>query len=74
MSLEAVNQAIGDLLSALDTSEQSNRRIIESCQDYTSKMTTINTQLNNRLGLNEASQPQALKQAGKDSELSSFLN
>lgn len=74
MSLEAVNQAIGDLLSALDTSEQSNRRIIESCQDYTSKMTTINTQLNNRLGLNEASQPQALKQAENDSRLSSFLN
>jgi uncharacterized protein YaaN involved in tellurite resistance len=74
MSLEAVNQAIGDLLSALDTSEQSNRRIIESCQDYTSKMTTINTQLNNRLGLNEASQPQALKQAANDSGLSSFLN
>lgn len=72
MSLEAVNQAIGDLLSALDTSEQSNRRIIESCQDYTSKMTTINTQLNNRLGLNEGSQPQALKQA--DNGLSSFLN
>ncbi|WP_379158057.1 toxic anion resistance protein [Paenibacillus sp. sgz5001063] len=74
MSLEAVNQAIGDLLSALDTSEQSNRRIIESCQDYTSKMTTINTQLNNRLGLNEGAQPQALKQAGTDSQLSSFLN
>ncbi|AIQ27141.1 MULTISPECIES: toxic anion resistance protein [Paenibacillus] len=72
MSLEAVNQAIGDLLSALDTSEQSNRRIIESCQDYTSKMTTINTQLNNRLGLNEGSQPQALKQA--ENGLSSFLN
>ncbi|WP_340020950.1 toxic anion resistance protein [Paenibacillus sp. FSL K6-1096] len=72
MSLEAVNQAIGDLLSALDTSEQSNRRIIESCQDYTSKMSTINTQLSNRLGLNEASQPQALKQA--ENGLSSFLN
>lgn len=72
MSLEAVNQAIGDLLSALDTSEQSNRRIIESCQDYTSKMTVINTQLNNRLGLNEGSQPQALKQA--ENGLSSFLN
>ncbi|WP_238650714.1 toxic anion resistance protein [Paenibacillus piscarius] len=72
MSLEAVNQAIGDLLSALDTSEQSNRRIIESCQDYTSKMSTINTQLSNRLGLNEGSQPQALKQA--ENGLSSFLN
>ncbi|ASA25283.1 toxic anion resistance protein [Paenibacillus donghaensis] len=73
MSLESVNQAIGDLLSALDTSEQSNRRIIESCQDYTSKMTTINTQLSNRLGLNEAEQQPALKQ-GSDSGLSSFLN
>lgn len=73
MSLESVNQAIGDLLSALDTSEQSNRRIIESCQEYTSKMTTINTQLSNRLGLNEAEQQPALKQ-GSDSGLSSFLN
>lgn len=74
MSLEAVNQAIGDLLSALDTSEQSNRRIIESCQDYTTKMTQINTQLNNRLGLNEASQPQAIKQTAEGNGLSSFLN
>lgn len=74
MSMEAVNQAIGDLLSALDTSEQSNRRIIESCQDYTSKMTTINTQLGNRLGLNEADKPEALKQGEAESQLSSFLN
>ncbi|ULO07276.1 toxic anion resistance protein [Paenibacillus sp. 19GGS1-52] len=74
MSLEAVNQAIGDLLSALDTSEQSNRRIIESCQDYTSKMTTINTQLSNRLGINEAPQPEALKQGATDNQLSNFLN
>ncbi|MEK5252175.1 toxic anion resistance protein [Paenibacillus sp. FSL F4-0125] len=74
MSMEAVNQAIGDLLSALDTSEQSNRRIIESCQDYTSKMTAINTQLGNRLGLNEADKPQALKQGEAESQLSNFLN
>ncbi|MFD1773778.1 toxic anion resistance protein [Paenibacillus rhizophilus] len=74
MSMEAVNQAIGDLMSALDTSEQSNRRIIESCQDYTNKMTAINTQLGNRLGQNEAGRPQALKQGAADNELSSFLN
>ncbi|BCG56909.1 toxic anion resistance protein [Paenibacillus sp. URB8-2] len=74
MSMEAVNQAIGDLMSALDTSEQSNRRIIESCQDYTNKMTAINTQLGNRLGQNEAGRSQALKQAAADDGLSSFLN
>jgi len=74
MSLEAVNQAIGDLLIALDTSEQSNRRIIESCQDYTSKMTTINTQLSNRLGLNEADKPKALGEGPAAGELSNFLN
>lgn len=71
MSMEAVNQAIGDLMAALDLSEQSNRRIIESCQDYTSKMTAINTQLNNRLGLSEGSgaAPKALDQG-----VSSFLS
>jgi hypothetical protein len=37
-------------------------------------MTTINTQLGNRLGLNEADKPQALKQGEAESQLSSFLN
>lgn len=71
MSMEAVNQAIGDLMAALDLSEQSNRRIIESCQDYTSKMTAINTQLNNRLGLSEGS---GTASKALDQGVSSFLS
>ncbi|WP_337100734.1 toxic anion resistance protein [Paenibacillus sp. YIM B09110] len=73
MSMEAVNQAIGDLMAALDSSEQSNRRIIDSCKDYTVKMTAINGQMNQRLGLNAAATPQAIKDAASSDELSSFL-
>ncbi|WP_046227608.1 toxic anion resistance protein [Paenibacillus dauci] len=54
MSLESVNQAISDLMSALDTSERSNREIISSCQDYTAKLSTINEQMTRRLGLEKA--------------------
>lgn len=54
MSLESVNQAIADLMSALDTSERSNREIINSCQDYTTKLSTINEQMTRRLGLEKA--------------------
>ncbi|MFD1887349.1 toxic anion resistance protein [Paenibacillus wenxiniae] len=54
MSLESVNQAIADLMSALDTSERSNREIIASCQDYTVKLSTINDQMTRRLGLEKA--------------------
>ncbi|ARU60338.1 tellurium resistance protein [Tumebacillus avium] len=50
MSLEAVNQAIGDLMTALDLSERSNQQIIASCREYTTKMTAINQQLGDRLG------------------------
>ncbi|PWK13104.1 toxic anion resistance protein [Tumebacillus permanentifrigoris] len=72
MSLDAVNQAIGDLMSALDMSERSNRQIIESCKDYTTKMTSINQQLNNRLGLQQnPAQPQIPEP--QSSAMTSFL-
>ncbi|ASR48881.1 tellurium resistance protein [Paenibacillus kribbensis] len=74
MSLEAVNQAIGDLVAALDLSEKSNRRIIESCQDYTSKMTTINANLSQRLGIERKEQSTTLKDNDSSDGLSSFLN
>ncbi|MNG26697.1 hypothetical protein D3C84_1117190 [compost metagenome] len=55
-------------------SEQSNRRIIDSCNDYTNKMTTINTQLANRLGHGaDANSTPALNQAQTDNALSSLL-
>ncbi|MBL0386815.1 toxic anion resistance protein [Tumebacillus sp. ITR2] len=72
MSMEGVNQAIGDLMAALDMSERSNRQIIESCQSYTSKMTVINQQLNQRLGLSATQQK--LSTPAADEQLSSFLN
>ncbi|MFD2169984.1 toxic anion resistance protein [Tumebacillus lipolyticus] len=73
MSLEAVNQAIGDLMAALDISERSNQQIIESCKDYTNKMTTINQQMNERLGLRSGAQA-APAIGTKENDISSFLN
>ncbi|APO44124.1 toxic anion resistance protein [Paenibacillus sp. FSL H7-0942] len=75
MSLEAVNQAMGDLMSALDLSEQSNRRIIESCNDYTNKMTTLNAKMSDRLGL-EGPKAAAIPEKNKpdSSALGSFLD
>ncbi|BBH22889.1 hypothetical protein Back11_42340 [Paenibacillus baekrokdamisoli] len=74
MSLESVNTAIADLMAAIDSSEQSNRKIIESCSDYTTKMTAINTQMSNRLGLNEgAKATPAIKEASIASEMSDIL-
>jgi uncharacterized protein YaaN involved in tellurite resistance len=76
MSLEAVNQAIGDLMTALDMSERSNQQIIESCKEYTSKMTVINQKLNQRLGLQSATNQvgSAKQETAASSDLSSFLN
>lgn len=54
MSLDSVNQAINDLMSALDNSEQSNRDIIASCKDYTVKLSGINDMMTKRLGLDSA--------------------
>ncbi|MCW3795288.1 toxic anion resistance protein [Paenibacillus sp. LS1] len=75
MSMESVNQAIGDLMSALDLSEQSNRRIIESCNDYTAKMTTLNAGMSERLGLEaqKTGNIQAKNQPDANS-LSSYLD
>ncbi|MWC27817.1 toxic anion resistance protein [Paenibacillus sp. MMS18-CY102] len=75
MSMEAVNRAIGDLMAAIDLSEQSNRRIIDSCNDYTNKMTSINTQLANRLGHGADASAPALKSAvPAENEISSLLS
>ncbi|TCP57930.1 uncharacterized protein YaaN involved in tellurite resistance [Tumebacillus sp. BK434] len=68
MSLEGVNQAIGDLMAALDLSERSNQQIIASCKEYTTKMTVINQQLGDRLGLQSAAR-EALP-----SKVNSFLD
>lgn len=73
MSMEAVNRAITDLMAAIDLSEQSNRRIIDSCNDYTNKMTTINTQLANRLGHGADAAP-ALPSSPAESELTKLLS
>ncbi|KEO84273.1 toxic anion resistance protein [Tumebacillus flagellatus] len=73
MSIESVNQAIGDLMAALDLSENSNRQIIESCKEYTAKMTSINDRMSVRLGMNANSKPEKLL-AAENEELSHFLN
>ncbi|WEK55075.1 MAG: toxic anion resistance protein [Candidatus Cohnella colombiensis] len=74
MSMEAVNQAINDLMSALDTSEKSNRDIIDSCKDYTVKMTAINQQMTQRLGLETGKKAEAaLPEVSTNSELDQLL-
>ncbi|GGD87219.1 toxic anion resistance protein [Paenibacillus nasutitermitis] len=73
MSMESVNQAIGDLMAAIDASEQSNRRIIDSCNDYTNRMTTINGQLSDRLGLNQGETSQGNREIAVSKDVSSFL-
>ncbi|MCQ4086659.1 toxic anion resistance protein [Saccharibacillus sp. JS10] len=51
MQLEAVERAMGDLFSAMDLYEQSNRSIIQSATEQTGRMTEINKKMNDRLGL-----------------------
>jgi uncharacterized protein YaaN involved in tellurite resistance len=75
MSLEAVNQAIADLMMALDTSEKSNHDIIASCKDYTTKMTVINQTMTKRLGLETGAQPTTvLKETAATSEFNNILS
>lgn len=59
MSLEAVNTAIADLITALDTSEKSNRDIIATCKTHTEKLAQINQNMSKRLGLETGGQPPA---------------
>ncbi|WP_037283689.1 toxic anion resistance protein [Saccharibacillus sacchari] len=51
MQLEAVERAMGDLFTAMDLYEQSNRTIIKSATEQTGRMTEINKKMNDRLGL-----------------------
>ncbi|ASS74042.1 tellurium resistance protein [Tumebacillus algifaecis] len=73
MSMEAVNQAIGDLMAALDSSERSNQQIIQSCNDYTSKMASINQQMSQRLGLEAGNQAPAAGRELGNNRISNFL-
>jgi uncharacterized protein YaaN involved in tellurite resistance len=75
MSMEAVNQAITDLMAALDISEKSNRDIVQSCKDYTVKMTAINQQMTQRLGLETGSSTAApaIQETAATSELDGLL-
>ncbi|CAH1207849.1 hypothetical protein PAECIP111893_02796 [Paenibacillus plantiphilus] len=73
MSMEAINQAIGDLTAAMDLYEQSNRKIIQNATEYTTHMTKINTELKGRLGLEPGSK-EALNKASASNETSSLLD
>ncbi|CAM3497904.1 MULTISPECIES: toxic anion resistance protein [Saccharibacillus] len=55
MQLEAVERAMGDLFTAMDLYEQSNRTIIKSATEQTGRMTEINQKMNDRLGLMQGS-------------------
>lgn len=70
MSMEKVNQAVADLTAAMDMYEQSNRTIIQTATDHTTRMAEINKKFSERLGL-EASTKPALKENAP--EPTSFL-
>ncbi|WP_172251888.1 toxic anion resistance protein [Saccharibacillus deserti] len=55
MQLEAVERAMGDLFTAMDLYEQSNRTIIKSATEQTGRMTEINQKMSDRLGLMQGS-------------------
>lgn len=75
MSMESVNQAIADLMSALDISEKSNRDIIASCNDLTPRLAAINQQMSKRLNLEgQGQQPEALKETAAGNEFNRLLS
>ncbi|MBP1990867.1 toxic anion resistance protein [Paenibacillus eucommiae] len=74
MSLEAVNQAMSDLMIALDNAEKSNREIIASCESTTKTYSALNQQMSKRLGLETGAQPSALKDPAAASQLDNLLN
>jgi uncharacterized protein YaaN involved in tellurite resistance len=51
MSMELVERAMADLFSAMDKYENSNRQIIQTVSQQTEKMTQINQQVGQRLGI-----------------------
>ncbi len=51
MSMELVERAMNDLFSAMDKYENSNRQIIQTVSQQTQKMTQINQQVGQRLGI-----------------------
>ncbi|NGZ74862.1 toxic anion resistance protein [Saccharibacillus alkalitolerans] len=55
MQMEAVERAMGDLFTAMDLYEQSNRTIIQSATEQTGRMTEINQRMHDRLGLMQGS-------------------
>ncbi len=70
MQLEAVERAMGDLFTAMDLYEQSNRTIIKSATEQTGRMTEINKQMHDRLGLMQggaSAEPERVT-AGRQSE------
>ena len=70
MQLEAVERAMGDLFTAMDLYEQSNRTIIKSATEQTGRMTEINKQMHDRLGLMQggsSAEPERVT-AGQQSE------
>jgi uncharacterized protein YaaN involved in tellurite resistance len=71
MQMDVINQAIGDLFTAMDLYEQSNRSIIQTASDHTEKMTAINKQLNQRLGITGTQA--ALQNQQQNQPLTSFL-
>jgi uncharacterized protein YaaN involved in tellurite resistance len=59
MSMEQITQAMNDLTSALNRCEESNRTIIASATEQTTRLNEINKQMGQRLGLPSGTSPAA---------------
>ncbi|AKG33362.1 toxic anion resistance protein [Paenibacillus durus] len=51
MEMESIDRAMSDLFTAIDLYEQSNRTIIKSATEHTKRLSDLNKQFHNRLGL-----------------------
>ncbi|MWV45725.1 tellurium resistance protein [Paenibacillus sp. HJL G12] len=71
IEMDSVNRAMSDLFAAIDLYEQSNRTIIQTATEHTAKMTEINKQLTQRLGLMPGNKP--AQQLNTPASVSSFL-
>ncbi|WP_256761686.1 toxic anion resistance protein [Cohnella sp. WQ 127256] len=74
MSMEQINQAMNDLTSAITRCEESNRTIISSATEQTARLTEINKQMGQRLGLNSGKSAAATPAAIQEPAITSLLD
>ncbi|GAB6992100.1 toxic anion resistance protein [Paenibacillus pini] len=73
LQMDSVNRAMTDLFSAIDMYEQSNRTIIQSATEHTRRMTDINQQLTQKLGLMPGNTPAPAPELNAQKAVASYL-